>query len=200
MPRRSRDEKRLRRNRIMIGLFIILLMVMSGFAIMLDGLSGSSLTDWGIQLQVKDEQPYYRAKIGGQHFEFYYTPSDANLIPMDESVPSLLSGAGYIVFSFHPDTIIDVYYVVDLLRFQFDEFYPQPVFLAIQSENQTFSLPVITCMNATTQTPVVEFIVDDRVNEIIREGDCVTIKGSTNDFLRARDKLMYSTLGVYSER
>ena len=199
MARGKREEKRLERNKMMISVFIVLLMLMSGFAIYTSfAQNQNAVTDHGIRFLITaDPIAPYQATIKGQKLQFSYTPSEAD-IPMSEGVPSLLSGATYIIFTFDPATAdISNLQAIDLLKYDLSTFYGLDVFTAVTSPSSAYPYPVFSCLNATTTVPVVKIELSSD-EKIIQDGACVRVQGNLTGLLQARDKIIYSTLGIYN--
>ncbi len=67
------------------------------------------------------------------------------------------------------------------------------------NENLTINAPYITCENATAFVPVVYF-KDSNETEVIIENNCIILKAKSGDeFLMAKDRLVYSVLGITEE-
>lgn len=62
--------------------------------------------------------------------------------------------------------------------------------------NSTFGLPIITCKNATFAVPVV-YLKRSNQTAITLENNCIIAEAENNiDILRAKDRLLYSMLGI----
>ena len=64
------------------------------------------------------------------------------------------------------------------------------------TENNTFNLPIITCNNSTANVPVIYF-KQGNSTKIYLDNDCIVAEALTGaDFIKSKDKILYSVLGV----
>lgn len=62
--------------------------------------------------------------------------------------------------------------------------------------NNSYSLPIINCEDASENIPVVYF-KQGNATKIFSDKDCVVVEASTNsDIIKAKDRLLYGILGV----
>jgi hypothetical protein len=60
-------------------------------------------------------------------------------------------------------------------------------------------LSVLSCANATLQTPVLLFNVSDNTS-IIDINNCIYLNARGTEFLRLRDRVLYSYYGVINDK
>jgi len=91
--------------------------------------------------------------------------------------------------------------VIDVARFDLSRFLGRSVYNGVLNTSEEYDLPVITCANATLKTPVIIFNVSDRATSpsIIDVNNCIYLNARGGDFLRLRDRLLYSYYGVIQD-
>jgi hypothetical protein len=69
---------------------------------------------------------------------------------------------------------------------------------AVLQESPNYQLPVVSCANATLQTPVIVFNLSDTPS-IVDDNNCIYFNGRGKDYLGVRDRLVYSYYGVIQD-
>ncbi len=193
---KERDNKRMKRNQIMISVFIAFIMTTSVIGYM-----------W-----MRDTNPEYKynnfkfskiqnkwvAEINKIKVEFDYHPSEILNINASNDVISMLSGkieidATYDANSSKKEGISYSIYEMNK-QLKNSRTYLRQGFI---SENE-FKMPVITCNQSTITVPVIYFM-ESNETQIYLKDNCIIIEGKKDiDFIMAKDRIVYGIFGVIS--
>ncbi len=193
------SKKKEKRNKLILGIFVIVVMVGGGLGIANrgDSLGGNSV-DYG-DFKFAQQQDRWFVKIDGKVVGFYYHPIEIEFIEMDKTITDTIKNAEALYITNDPTSPNAEYIAV--ARFQFNEvfvgFFSTPVVNTF-TKNISTEIPVITCEDATEQTPVIMF-TEGNQTEIMAEDNCIVLKAQAqtfNDHFRLADRLLYSLLGV----
>jgi hypothetical protein len=199
--RTDRDSKREKRSKILIGIFIAAVMILStfGFVMEFSTTSGQSERVKGIKFDISGQTGSQAvvATVNNNVLYFSFFPSQAAAISMDKGVADLLrSSPTFYVTSSPTDTyaknIDDVSYYLTANMPKAKDVYPVPAFT-----NATgYARPGVTCQNATAAFPVVH-IFRGNTTEITLHDNCVEMSAyAPQDVYRLSDRLMFLLLGV----
>ena len=198
-----RIEKRRERNmKIFMGVFLAFLMVASGFGIYLSGKGSSSqlLEDHGLRFSPAYDANgrflYYQTKIDKQEQHVYFLPSDVAAIPMSGDV-AFVRNASMVTVAFDPSMSPVSLQAVDLARYDLSGMLQKPVIGATIVPSENYALPVVSCANATTTMPVIEFGAAEN-ESIVVNGSCIKLLGNNTGLLQLHDRFVYEYLGVYA--
>lgn len=190
---RKRKEKGFRKE-LILPVFIVFIMVMSMFGYMW-GSSNTKLEYNGYKIYHL-ETGGYMLKVNDQRILFNYFPEDIEAVPAPGNIESLFNSPMVYTTSdydsLYNESIEQVKFGIAQHLSDFKNVYAQNAFT---SETQ-YSLPVITCENATEQTPVLYFTKADKT-EISFEDNCLTAKARTREELfMVYERIIYSIFGV----
>jgi len=188
------ERKREKRNQIIMSVVLVFLMVTSIFGIMI-GNSTSNLK-YG-DYKFKEDNNHYITKINDKEMFFYTLPSQAEYINLSSNISNKIKESYLVMISFNPNDQVSLQ-TIELARFDFAQFMDKPVFNGILEESVDYSLPILTCANATQQTPMIIFNVSDNFG-FIEKDNCIYLNGRGMDFLRLRDRLLYSVHNVIQD-
>jgi hypothetical protein len=197
-PRTDRqEERRQRRNRIIISLFIIALMLFSSIAgaIIYFGGDSQSIRYNGHKIRiVADQNGYaqYTTKVDGQTITFYTAPQDSESIALPPGMIETLRNADAIVFLFDPKDNQTAMY--DELRFSFSQALPKQQGTAITQADDRYDLQVLSCENAGPTYPFLFFKAGN--GSVGMDGNCYTLEGGRNNFALLRDRIVYAYYGI----
>lgn len=195
------DQRREKRNKMIMSIFISIIMVMSGFGIYLSSSQAHStgFKEHGLKFSYDEQQRVYTTEINNKKLYFYRLPSEVQSVASDDLAATFLQDADAVAISFDPNMRDINLQAVDTLRYDFTESLDKVVISAITEKNNKFSaFPVIGCENATAEYPVI-FFKESQSTSITVNGPCITINSNTTGFLQARDKLLYEYYDVYSK-
>jgi hypothetical protein len=193
MRRRAKDPGRA--GKIWMSVLLAFVMVFSVFGIMLNSQS-NEMKYGNFKFTVDSANNHYLTKINGQQVYFYTLPGETAYYNISNATINGLKSAVFIVTTFDPAVANESTQAIELVRFDFATILKGKVYNAITEENEQYSsLPVLGCANATSQMPVIYFNISD-LPSVVKEGDCIYLNGRGADFLRLRDAILYSYLGV----
>lgn len=192
--RKDRDKKRKKTVQIVMGLFIVIIMVMSVLELTLYRNTGTTLQFNTYKFELDDSTRMYRVTINKTPHLFRYYPPDLADINTSPELKSILSSAQYIVYTFDPNMtdLPDI----EQVRYEITRDIPIPSILAVEKNITAYeSLPVAACSDATSQMPVVSFQQSPNAS-ITTEGNCIILTGEGLQFYRLKDVLTYTYLGI----
>jgi hypothetical protein len=193
MGRRERRSEKTKQ--IIIGVVIALIMILSTFGIII-GSQSSGLQYGTYKFEVVNNQ--YVTKINNQQMSFYFFPSQVDYINLSSAITNKLKESYFVMITFNPDDKSNLP-VVELIRFDFSQLLGKVAYSGVLAPSEQYAeLPVITCANATLQTPVILFNVTDTPS-IIDENNCIYLNARGTDFLMLRDRILYSYFGVIKD-
>ncbi|MFC1801051.1 hypothetical protein ACFLZB_01160 [Nanoarchaeota archaeon] len=186
-------KKKKSRKPVYFAIFIIALMIFSGFAIVASNMSERKQFDYnGFEFQ--SARNLWATEINDQPLISHFHPSELE----DINTPNLeLLKSPQIYISFDPEIKSEY---LDLSRLKLSDFsfkflntYPVN---GITQESDDYQLPVITCQNATSSTPVVIY-QENNQSEINLQDHCLYIKvQEEEDFLKMTERIIYTLAGV----
>lgn len=185
------------RNRLIISVFIVVLMVFStvGYAaLQLNG--GASATTYnGHKFRPVIDQNIitgYTTKIDGKQVFFYTEPLVAAQINVPPDFGDALRVAPAIIVLFNPnDTLTSVY---DQIRFDWQQFIPTQFGVGITQASDIYSFPISSCPNANQDA--VYILLREGNLSITSENGCYVLSGSQYDFATLRDRVVYAYYGI----
>lgn len=174
--------------------FIIIIMVASigGF---LAGYSTQETQRYN-NIKFTQQQNAVTATIEGKTYMFGHFPGALNPNQTDSTVRDLLTSTHMVYIAYNPESLD----AGDLAQAQYalienleqTTLYIQPAL----TTNNTFTMPVITCANATASVPVILF-EEGNTTTLSRENTCIRATyGHYADIPLLRDLIVYTYLGV----
>ncbi|MBI4439023.1 hypothetical protein HY640_03780 [Candidatus Woesearchaeota archaeon] len=133
-------------------------------------------------------------RIDGKYVPFTYFPDEIkellNQTATDRLKDTRMAYMTSDYYSNHSGTIASVQFDISKALLEHKGIFSVQGFL----QNST-GLPVITCENATSFVPVI--LMQEGDSAIYEKGGCIVIQAeSQDDFVRARDAVLYRLLGV----
>lgn len=185
-------------KRNVMGLFIIFLMVSSILAIWQGGTDTPELPQYNTYtFSIRGE--YILTEIEGNEVTFRYHPQDLERISVGDDTRAWLKRAVRYHITFDPEDAWVQY--IDILRMDiaannFLEKFNRQFSDATTQPSTVYTLPLITCQNATDTQPVLYF-KKSNITTLTREGNCLLVEAATpEDLLKAKDVLIYMITGV----
>lgn len=206
-PRRrlSQDERRSQRNKKIMSYVLVLLMVAS-----VAGIYASTTQSSGQGDYVFEEYSFYvrqEPSLGNQYVfaldgdksgaYFYGLPQDTLRLTSEGNLSAMFGLAPFYVLTFDGDIRYASFF--DQIRYELDLYSGKLSVPAVFLENQSETLPVITCANATLETPVIELQISNETNIITKDDGCIEISAKNADLGLIRDRLLYTALGIIDE-
>ncbi|MBI2657152.1 hypothetical protein HYX08_00485 [Candidatus Woesearchaeota archaeon] len=175
-------------------LFIIFIMVGTSVSFVFFGFSGASELVKYNGIKFVHYPDRWEAKIRGKTAAFSFLPNEVDDIAFKDAARltgKLEIDATYDSNSTYKEAIALAQHQMVLTLAQYDIFVRKGF-----TANNTFSLPVITCSDATQNVPVVYFR-NGNMTAIYSENNCIIAEADTNEnFIRAKDRILYGILGV----
>lgn len=193
------EERRQRRIRVGVSLFMVFLMVFSTVAYFFTP-DPNSFTYNGVRFKAQVENGFiqgFSARIDGEERVFYARPGDSQFIGLPEGFPESLRDAQFVVVLTDPsDNLTQLY---EAFRFQLERsFGSAPVLVsAVTEESEIYPFPVYACDQATPETPVL-FLTQGPIG-ITADSEnpsCITVSGSQFEYALLHDRILYRYFGV----
>lgn len=129
-------------------------------------------------------------------FAFDYFPSEIESILIPNEAAQKIKGTVEIDITYdfnstYSESIASVQYSMEQNLKAFD-IYIRKGF----TSNNTYSMPIITCNDSTEIVPVIYF-KESNETKVFIENNCIIAEGSSEiDFIKIKDRLLYSFLGI----
>jgi len=196
---RFRKKAKKSRKALYMGIFIILIMVASGFAIILSAPSSNRVSYGDAKFYAQNnpnDNHRYIMEYDGQLFPTYYLPDDVYDINVNASVGALLRDASAIAYVFDPVNLSNEDKVVlDVVRFELVQYLGKSALQGVTVEHPDYPFPVMNCENATAETPIILFSLEQRV-DVKLAGNCVIVGGRSIDLFRVSNLLLFERFDV----
>lgn len=177
-------------------LFIIMIMVGTSFSVVFFGFSSASETVRYNGIKFTGDGTKWTAKINGRYAAFSFLPNEVEDIQAPSELPALLGNRIEIdatsdANSTYKESIALAQHQMRLTLESYNVYLFQGF-----TTNNSFNFPLIICNNATTSVPVVYFKESNSTGIEIKD-NCIIAKASSDrNFIRVKDRLVYSMLGV----
>jgi hypothetical protein len=203
---KKRDKKQ-KRIRLIAG-FVVLIFLLSTFAaVVLYGPDDNGFDQERFTLTLSNGDyeftrridnfgnPYYYVTSPRGAFTTYYVPGYVGSVQIEDEAAELLRGSPILYLTFNPEDESVSYF--DFLRFELVRNSPGDRYIieAVTEPSSTYAFPQITCLNATSETPVV-FLNSGNTTNITVQDYCIDFTFAEYDIWRVRDLLVYSLWGV----
>ena len=177
-------------------LFIIMIMVGTSFSVIFFGFSSASETVRYNGIKFTGDGTKWTAKINGRYAAFSFLPNEVEDIKTPAQLPALLGNRVEIdatsdANSTYKESIALAQHQMRLTLDSYNVYLFQGF-----TTNNSFNFPVVTCNNATSSVPVIYFKESNSTDIEIRDNCIITKASSDRDFIRVKDRLVYSMLGV----
>ena len=190
-----RDRKKEQRKQLILSIVLVSLMVLSVFGIII----GSQTSDlrYGKQ-KFEYMNNYYVTKINNQQMHFYFLPVQVEYINVSSDIINKLKESYLIMIAFNPEEKANLQ-VIELVRFDLSNQLNKALYQGVLTPDEDYeSLPLLSCSNATINTPLIIMNVSDDLS-ITQQDNCIYLNARGTDFLRLRDRLLYSYYGVIKD-
>ena len=191
----GRRERRIeKRKQLWMAILLVFLMVASGFGVII-GNRASEMRYGKYKFQIKDN--HYVTKINDNEIPFYFLPSQVNYINVSSIITNKLKEAFLVMITFDPEEETNLQ-VIEVARFDLSQLLGKVVYNGVLTSSLEYDLPILTCANATLKTPVIIFNMSD-ITSIVDIDNCIYLNARGTEFLRLRDRLLYSYYGVIGD-
>jgi len=206
-----KEERRKRWAQIAIGLFIIVIMVLSIVQIAdyqnAGGVEYNGYTfeqsPEGIAVKLEKKTitvQSFPLERNGSVFQLQNLYGGVIPITTVPGIAPLVQDADYVIVLFDPNTGAEQLQFLDYARFELSKELPNMVSAVTQNSTAYPALPVVACEQAGGGYVVVEMKLVNETNvTFTREGDCLTVTGDPYGLLAAKDYLLLSYYGVITD-
>ncbi|MEM4267792.1 MAG: hypothetical protein QXK37_03080 [Candidatus Woesearchaeota archaeon] len=198
---RRKEKTSLFSKKNMLGLFIVLIMTMSGIGYMVT--QGDSTTEE--YNGYKFTSPSYGVwvtKIDGKQARFRYFPGDIDSLPLDSELLDLVKSTKMVYLTYNPDD--EAISEIELARLDLENQLPQllkiyPVTGVTNVTSKYYLYPYIDCQNATASVPVIVMKLNKEINESRIGGNsgCILLEAARKEeILLLKDRFVYGLIGI----
>ncbi len=200
MPKFREIEKKKQKKisrQALLTIIIALIMITSVFGIIFFNDNQQSYESKYNNIKfTRTQDNFWVADINKQRMQFDFHPSEIDYIAVDNKTLSAIENAGMVYLTYSPDQP----FVQDIALAEFglqNALASRNIYVVNALTNvSAFSLPKITCDNATSSIPVIYFKVSNET-QARTESNCIILEGeSGRDFLALKDRLIYGLLKV----
>ena len=193
----ARKQKKKNNTKVLWSWIIILLMVSSVFGIMFGSFASSNekITYKDFKFERIDDQ--WVTEIDDKEYSFSYSPNTLENLSVDAKIIDRLKNTYMMYFTSSPDDK----YKTAIASFEYSLGLPlaenmnKYVYVGMTANN-TYGMPIITCMNATSTVPVLKLMTANST-KIYLEDDCIIAQTSSEyQYNVMRDRILYSILGI----
>jgi len=178
-----------------MGAIIILSMIASIFAVYVDQYSTSTLTYGKQEFQVL--QNSYTTKINKTIMSFSYYPAELERINISAVSIQELRASPFIVILIDTNSSIEDLSYIDAMRFDLEKQIGKPVYTVVTAVTEQYqTLPVLSCANASIQTPFIYVTVNSTTGFSEETPGCITMHGRLQEFIALKDRLVYGYYGI----
>src|SRR3989344_5003626 len=184
------------KKKVGLILFIVMIMIGTSFSFVFFGFSGSSEVVKYDDIKFVRKIDRWEAKINDRQAAFSFLPAEAENIPDADGSAKLLQNkfeidTTYDLNSTYREAIALANYQMGMTLSNYNIFIRQGM-----ASNNSFNMPIIKCTGATLQVPVVYFREGNSTRISVKDNCIIAEANSNADFIRIKDRLVYSILGV----
>lgn len=200
MALRRIQQRKERRQKVVMSIVLSFLMVASGFGIYLSGRGAeqNNIKDFGLTFAIDRDQQLYQTKINGEKMQFYFLPSSVQTMSVDEQAVEKVRSAQAAVITFSPSLDELNLQAIDIVRYDIATIIQKPIINAVTNDSSAYALPLMTCANATAELPVITMVVAEEPS-IASSGNCITLAANNSGFLEVRDRFLYEYFEIYAK-
>ena len=202
---RKKDKREQRNKTFLVFVLVIFLVSSLGSVVVYYG--GNSDTGNKFTMEFNDKKYTFEPMADSTGNLFYEVTTEEDIVfqtylqpqsiylEMDDQTKNTIKDSNYFYITFDPEkTNLDY---IDFIRFDLRNNMPPTKFFAdaVIKQSSVYNLPVITCENGTSQSPVIVLNVEN-TTDIKMNNNCINIDFSQTSVLPIRDMLVYLMQGV----
>lgn len=181
---------------LVLTLLITLVMITSIIGFVYEPES-SFITDMNLSFEVGEDRKVIIEDMDNSP-RFRFLPSQVSDLEIDAESEAIIKSTPMMYVTFDPR--LGDKEDLELARFElsteFLKYFNKYISSGITTEDPMYSLPLITCENATQSVPVIFFSKGNETS-VSSESNCVTFNAkSGTEFLRIKDRLLYLMLDI----
>lgn len=189
-----------------IAIFLGLIMVLSGMGYMFGSDNTTNnfngikfITDGQKWIFTTNQNQILFFKYGGIRHQLTYHPRELEYLNLTDA--DFLRNTKQLYITTNPIENTEKNQVLDYVKFEMNrELMKNNIIVGngITQKTQGYDIPIITCKNATIQTPIIEIQYGkNQTTQIKKEGNCLKIEANNKyEMIKVEDALIYKILGV----
>jgi len=192
-------DNREKRNKILLSVFIAAIMILSVLGFFYGTGGDENAAKYTINNKTysfsRENNQYVVTLNKNEKVGFYYLPFEIELNMSDE-IANSIKNSMVIYLTFDPEAANPSY--IDVVRFDLaNTFVSKQIYVidGITEENEKFSLPIVSCGNATAYVPVI-LLQEANITSLEMENNCIKMQGKSLDFIKFRDLVIYKLYGI----
>ncbi|MFT4343515.1 MAG: hypothetical protein ACMXYE_02090 [Candidatus Woesearchaeota archaeon] len=190
------EDVRKKKRLTLMSAAIIVIMISSGFAIMLYGFEGPSTVEHYNGFRFTYTTEGISVKVNNNNYFFDWLPQDVDELNVDQNAINLVRNAQALTAT----TDIDTPFLQDLAvaSFMINEVFSKDNKWVMNAyTEETGEMPTATCADATSDIPVLEFREAILAPLIRTEGNCIILEyDSASNLQRLTHNFLYQYLGI----
>jgi len=195
MARRKKKQSVFNKKNL-VGIFIVMIMVLSGIGYMRSGGGESRFSYNGFQFQSTGDA--WVTQVDGTLLAFRFHPADLESLEIDTAAIDSILGTKMLYISFDPDSpmVSDI----EVARLDLDNNLRQkgifPVVGVTKNSTAYGAFQQVGCINATQFVPVI-YLVQGNESYIKKQGECIVMQARDRyDMSAVKERLIYSVYGI----
>ncbi len=194
----NKKKSRFKKKDVLWAVFIVIIMTFSILGYMWNGSENEFA--YGKYNFQQTEARKWLVNINKTGMEFDYHPAEVENIGLSKDVLDKILNSKMIYLTFDSNqTSLEVADYISLeFTTKFYEYFKIFLVPGVTKPSRSYTLPEVSCANATQNVPVLYFKQNSDLNEtqISLMQDCIIVEGKPNYFIKAKDRLFYGLLGV----
>lgn len=194
------EKRKEKRKKLIMGIVLVVVMIMSLLGVIVGAPTDPEweYNDYKFeQVQDSSGQIFFLTKINGEDKGFNFLPLSLETIPVANSF-SEKTQSPLLYLTFDPGANRQNLMYVDLVRNDIERNFKSTVISGTINQTNSYTLPVITCENATSYSPVFYFNVSTNTS-IVKKDNCFIVNAELTEFFKARDLFLYHYFGVMND-
>ncbi len=187
----QRKKKKEKRNQVIMGVFLSLIMVASMLGIMLN--QDQTITKYN-KFKFEDVGNGFVSKINGKDLNFNYLPQEVEQFYINPTFCYNLQTASAIGIMFEPESESLTY--SDFIRSDVQNIIEQPIISFVTEESDKYPIYEVASCNESSESLPIIFLKEGVNTSTTVEGNCLIAESSQIGFLMLRDRLVYCYTGV----
>ncbi len=186
---KSEHEKKRKRNSMIIGIILIIVMFGSVFGIVISSLGGDSQGKKKIkynEYEFSNENGFWKTSINGLEFIFQYSPAQTKNITSPLKKVNNYYNMPLYTYSEDANSETEIYR-------NFQQIASRMQRACFSAENCTGDFPIKTCSDNFIIIEVSEQLEEEEITQI---ENCVYIKGEKEKLLELTDSFLYNIFGI----
>ncbi|MFC1691054.1 hypothetical protein ACFL0W_02625 [Nanoarchaeota archaeon] len=197
LEQKAKKEKKKTPKEKLITWIIIIVMVFSVI-----GFMGTGLFEKG-QFEYNGYEFFqissgWSTEVNGKKIDLMYHPTQVDYLPLDNQITNLLKQNRVIALTFDPDE--ELISGISQTRLDFGligmNVLDKIIVDSVTNESEEYTLPVITCANATEYMPVIYMKKSEKTDAILNNS-CIMLEFKTElELMQLSNKILYAMMDI----